>query len=201
MKSCNYFLLAGLLSGGCVFNMQPPHEFSASHTPVRIDYADPVLLRRQILLFGDIDELAAERAIEQLLFLEGQSHEPIDLYLMTPGGEFKSALAIEHMFHVLHSPINTYALSECNSGGALLLAAGTGKRRAFRGAMVVLHGVKVTGRLPPGALDQIQTAYTAFWRRRTHLPESWLPMPQDVLHVLASEDALRYGIVDEIIER
>src|SRR6185369_9710815 len=107
MKPCNYFLLAGLLSGGCVFNMQPPHEISASHTPVRIDYADPVLLRRQILLFGDIDELAAERTIEQLLFLEGQSHEPIDLYLMTPGGEFKSALAIEHMFHVLHSPVNT----------------------------------------------------------------------------------------------
>ena len=105
------------------------------------------------------------------------------------------------MFHVVQSPVNTYALSECNSGGALLLAAGTGKRRAFRGAMVVLHGVKVIGKLPEGALEQIQTAYTDFWRRRTRLPASWLPMPPEVIHVLSAEDALQYGIVDEVIER
>jgi ATP-dependent Clp protease protease subunit len=170
-----------------------------SHSPV--DFADPVLNRRQILLFGDIDEKAAERTIQKLLFLENKSHEPIDLYLMTPGGEFKSALAIEHVMRSIQSPVNTYALSECNSGGALLLAAGTGKRKAFRGSIVVVHGMTVRGKLPADMIAQTQDGYTRFWRQRARLPESWLPLPQNVVHVLSAEQALEYHLVDEIIER
>ncbi len=136
-----------------------------------------------------------------MLFLDTQSHDPIDLFLMTPGGEFKSALAIEHVMRLIQSRVNTYALSECNSGGALLLAAGTGKRKAFRGALVIVHGVKVHGHPPAGMLDKVQDSYTDFWRKRTRLPESWLPIPPDKLHILSAEQALQYGIVDEIIER
>jgi ATP-dependent protease ClpP protease subunit len=101
----------------------------------------------------------------------------------------------------LQSPVNTYALSECNSGGAMLLAAGTGKRRAFRGAVVLLHGIKTSGKPPPGFIEQIQDAYTHFWRQRARLPASWLPMPPGVLHVLSAEQALKYGLVDEVVER
>jgi len=166
-----------------------------------VDFADPVLNRRQVLLFGDIDDPAAERTIQKLLFLEGKSHEPIDLYLMTPGGEFKSALAIEHVMRSIKSPVNTWALSECNSGGALLLAGGTGKRRVFRGAMVVVHGMVVRGKPPAGMAQQIQDSYTRFWRKRARLPEAWLPLPPDIVHVLSAEQALEYGLVDEIVER
>ncbi len=194
-------ILAPLLLGGCIFNMGSLDQEPTALRHDKTDFADPVLLHRQILLFGDIDEKAAERTIQQMLFLDGQSHEPLDLFLMTPGGEFKSALAIEHVMRVIKSPVNTYALSECNSGGALLLAAGTGKRKAFRGAVVIVHGVKVHGRPPAGMLDKVQDAYTAFWRKRAKLPDSWLPIPPDTLHVLSAEQALQYGIVDEIIER
>ena len=173
------------------------HQLSGASR--RIDFADPVLLHRQILLFGDIDDEAARRAVQELLFLDGQSQNPIDLFLMTPGGEFKSAFSIEEVMRLIQSPVNTYALSECNSGGALLLAAGTGKRKAFRGAMIIVHGVKVHGKPPHGALEQIQNAYTQFWRERTHLPEAWLPIPPDTIHVLSAEQALQYGLVDELI--
>src|SRR5260221_608180 len=126
MKPRAYFsitlVLAALWQGGCVFNMGPLDQDSAAPRHDKADFADPVLMHRQILLFGDIDEKAAERTIQQMLFLDGQSHDPIDLYLMTPGGEFQSALAIEHVMRVIKSPVNSYALSECNSGGALLLA-------------------------------------------------------------------------------
>src|SRR6266446_3893187 len=195
------WLLTALLQAGCLFQFDssPFDQSSAKHAP--LDFSNPVLARRQILVFGELDEPAAERATQQLLFLEGQSHDPIDLYLMTPGGEFKSAMAIEQVMRMIKSPVNTHALAESNSGGALLLAAGTGKRRAFRGAMVIVHGLKVHGKPPRGTFALIQDAYTRFWRQHAHLPESWLPIPPDTLHVLTAEQALQYGLVDELIEK
>ena len=194
--------LAALLQSGCMIQLSDPTpDVQTAKTTSPVDFADPVLNRRQVLLFGDIDDRAAERTIQKLLFLEGKSREPIDLYLTTPGGEFKSALAIEHVMRSMKSPVNTWALSECNSGGALLLAGGTGKRKAFRGATVVVHGMVVRGKPPAGMVQQIQDSYTRFWRTRARLPEAWLPLPPDVLHVLSAEQALEYGLVDEIVER
>jgi len=194
-------LLAFLLGGCTVYYYDSSANFQRAKARSTADFSDPVLNRRQILLFGDIDEKSAERTISELLFLEGKGHEPIDLYLMTPGGDFKSALGIEHVMHSMKSPVNTYALSECNSGGALLLAAGTGQRRAFRGAMVIVHGMVVRGKMPADWVKQNQESYTRFWRTHAKLPEAWLPLPPDVVHVLTAEQALEYHVVDEVIER
>ena len=187
--------LSALLSEGCYTEFPREPEVDA-----HVDFSDPLLNRRHILLFGSIDQRAAEVTIQKLLYLDGQSHEPIELYLQTPGGEFKHAMAIEETIRLLHSPVNTYAMSECNSGGALLLAAGTGKRRAFRGAVIMLHGLKVTGKAPPGLVPKLHDSYTDFWRRHAHLPDGWLPFPPDILHVLSAEQALQFGIVDEVVE-
>jgi ATP-dependent Clp protease protease subunit len=189
-----------LLSQGCYTEI-PRDSEGDPQLRARVDFSDPLLNRRHILLFGPIDQPAAEATIQKLLYLDSESHEPIELYLQTPGGEFKQAMAIEETLRLLHSPVNTYAMSECNSGGALLLAAGTGKRRAFRGAVILLHGLKITGKPPAGLTPKLHEAYTNFWRQHTKLPDSWLPFPPDILHVLSAEQALQYGIVDEIIER
>jgi ATP-dependent Clp protease protease subunit len=194
-------IVAALLQGCCMSQRTRQPEEAIPQPDARVDFTDPVLNRRQILQFGTLDQRAAELTIQKLLFLDGKSHDPIDLFLQTPGGEFKYAMAIEQTMRLLKSPVNTYALSECNSGGAMLLAAGTGKRRAFRGAVVVLHGLKISGQPPPGFVEEVQAAYTRFWRQRSRLPESWLPLPPGVIHVLSAEQALEYGVVDEVVER
>jgi ATP-dependent Clp protease protease subunit len=192
--------LAAALLSGCILAAQvQDSRGGASRMERQVDFTDPLLNRRQILLFGTIDRQAAEITIQKLLYLDGRSEEPIDLFLQTPGGEFKDAMAIEEVMRLLKSRVNTYALSECNSGGAVLLAAGSGKRRAFHGAVVVIHGIKIYGRPPAGMKDKLQDAYTDFWRTRAKLPEKWLPLPNDVLHVLTAEQALEYGVVDEVV--
>jgi ATP-dependent Clp protease, protease subunit len=205
MRTGFYLIFASLsatLLTGCVAMLQSTGGGNEdSSTAAKVDFSDPVLNRRQILLFGQIDEPAAEKTIQKLLYLDAQNQEPIDMFLQTPGGEFKHAMAIEQVMRTLQSKVNTHALSECNSGGAVLLAAGTGKRQAYRGALVVLHGIVIHGRPPPGMKEGIQDTYTQFWRDHTHLPEKWLPMPNGVLHVLSAEQALEYGIVDEIVEK
>ena len=177
-----------LLGGGC-------------RTSGRVDFSDPILNDRKILLFGPIDARTAELTIRELLYLDGKSHEPIDLLLQTPGGQVKSGMAIEQVMRLLQSPVNTWALSECNSGGAFQLAAGTGKRRAFRGAVMMVHGLQVHGPIPKDFVERLDKGYTEFWRERTRLPESWLPMPRGVEHHLSADEALAYGLVDEVVDR
>ena len=202
MKRCRLLILIAAAAAsltGC-YTAPPWQRDPIDSSPgARVDFGDPVLNHRQIFLFGDIDQRAAEVTIQKLLFLDGKSHEPIELYLQTPGGEFKHAMAIEQTIRTLQSPVNTCAMSECNSGGVVLLAAGTGKRRAFHGSIIVVHGLKTYGRPPPGMKEHVQETYTDFWRRRTKLPAAWLPLPPDVLHVLTAEQALDYGIVDEVV--
>ncbi len=172
------------------------------HTRSHVDYKDPVLNQRKILLFGPIDQHAAELTIQKLLFLDGKSHAAIDLFLQTPGGQLKSGMAIEQVIRGIRSPVNTYALSECNSGGAYLLAAGTGKRRAFRGAVIMVHGLSFHGDIPPPDFVKVLAeGYDHFWRKRARLPESWFPISGGTNHFLSAEQALEYGLVDEVVER
>ena len=179
----------------------PVAERTASQADARVDFSDPVLNRRQILLFGKIDGRAAEQTVQKLLYLESKSHEPIDLYIQSPGDEKQDSLVIEHVFRMIKSPVNTWTLTGCNSGGAILLASGTGKRRTFRGAVIMLHGLTWRGNPPPEYTKPIQDDYTQLWRRRARLPDAWLPFPFGVIHILSAEQALEYGIVDEVIDR
>ena len=128
--------MLALLLQGCV-TYTDHSESSSAGTSVRVDFGDVLLNRRQVFLFGSIDQRVAELTIQKLLYLDAQSALPIDLYMQTPGGEIMHAMAIERTMRLMKAPVNTYALYECNSGGALLLAAGTGKRRAFADAIIV----------------------------------------------------------------
>ena len=168
-----------------------------------MDFTDPLLNNRKVLLFGPIDQQSGEIAIQKLLYLDGKGHDPIDLFLESPGGDMKYAWAILETIKLVRSPVNTYALSECNSGGAMLLAGGTGKRRAFHGAVIVIHGLKpgIGAEKPPAVfVTDLQDSYTDFWRKSARLPESWLPLPLDSLRILTAEQALQYGIVDEVVD-
>ena len=100
-----------------------------------------MLNQRKVLVMGPLDDRAAEVAIQKLLYLEGRSPQPIDLYIQSPGGEFKSAKAIAYVMANLGCTVNTYALSEWNSGGAVLLAAGTATIPLMFGGRVLQVGL------------------------------------------------------------
>jgi ATP-dependent Clp protease protease subunit len=204
MKRSAHFAALLLLAGafqGCSILIQPDPAENTAKTAAPINFSDPVLNERRILLFGDITERVAQETIQKLFYLDAQTEAPIDLYLMTPGGDLKAAFAIENAMQILHSRVNTYAFAECNSGGAMLLAAGTGQRAAFRGAMIVIHGIQVHGKPPPDYFEGIQAYYTEFWRRRARLPAAWVPIPPNRTYVLTAEQAKAYGVVDKIIDR
>jgi ATP-dependent Clp protease protease subunit len=198
MRTLTFLLLSAALLTGCSIRIQP----KADHSPhLRTELDDPVLQQRRVFLVGHINNLSAAEVIRQLLHLDALSQQTIRLDLMTPGGELASVLAIVHTLQSLRSRVDTCALGECSSGGAMLLAAGTGERTAFRDSIIVIHGIATDGKPPARYRELTQDGYTRFWRQHARLPEAWLPIPQDKLFFLNAEEALDYGIIDRIVDR
>jgi ATP-dependent Clp protease protease subunit len=189
-------LLASVLVQCCSV-LVPPESLPRPET--RLETSDPVLNQGRIFVVGDITEESAAEVIRQLLYLDAQGQETIRLYLMTPGGDLKAVFAVLNTLQMIQSRVDTYALGECNSGGAVLLAGGTGKRRAFPDSTIVIHGMEIRRKTPARYVELTQEAYTAFWRQHAGLPESWLPIPPGKFFILSAREALEYGLIDEII--
>lgn len=170
-----------------------------------IDYNDPLLKQRTIFLTQDLDDKQVHEAMCKLKYLDQQAPgEQIDLFINTNGGDSGDALA--NFMRTLKSRVNTYALDYCASAGAVVLAAGTGKRSAFRTSRILIHieYPEVQETEDPDFTEHDVTKYVTelFWREHSSLPtnmyygvtgEKWLS--------LNAEQALKYGVVDEIVDR
>ncbi|MCK6460450.1 MAG: ATP-dependent Clp protease proteolytic subunit [Planctomycetes bacterium] len=168
-----------------------------------VDLDDPLLLRfRTIVLSGDIDARAARQAVSQLLYLDAlEPGKPIDLYVRTQGGWGNDAHAICDAMQRIGSPVNTWALGSCDSAGAIVLAGGTGVRRAMPRTIVSIHVTEDEGDEPFSEELTERTREEAFWRDRAKLPARFYPLVGDRFYVLSAAEALEFGIIDEIHAR
>lgn len=165
-----------------------------------VDFGSPLLAQRCIVVNRNINAVSARQVVSQLLYLDRLAQgEPINLYLNSRGGGMSDALAIIETMRSLGSPVNTHAMADCQSAGALVLAAGTGQRTAYPSSVIVIHGARQTSGPALARYTQLMNSvYHGLWRDIARLPEEWFPMAPDRYHVLSAEDALRLRVVDRI---
>lgn len=173
-----------------------PHE-----TDLRAD--DPLLKSRKILITSNINEYTAKDVATRLLYLNAlDPHRPIDLYLSTQGGWIDSAFTIIDAMELIQAPVNTWAIGGCYSSGALILAAGTGRRYATPNTVLMIHAsldedskdTKHPYSYEHLALDR----YERVWRQRAALPDTWFPMVGGEEYYLSPQEALHFKLIDEI---
>jgi ATP-dependent Clp protease protease subunit len=175
---------------------------ASPHVPdLRAD--DPLLKSRKILITSNINEYAAKDVTARLLYLNAvDPHRPIDLYLSTQGGWIDSAFTIIDVMNLIQAPVNTWAIGGCYSSGALILAAGTGRRYASPDAVLMIHAsldedskdTKHPYSYERLALDR----YERVWHERADLPDAWFPMVGGEEYYLSPQEALRFKLIDEI---
>src|SRR5712671_3140363 len=89
------------------------------------------LLRDSIIFIGTpIDDNVANLIIAQLLFLEAEDPDrDISLYINSPGGSITAGLAIYDTMQFIKNDVSTICVGQAASMAAVLLAAGTNKKR------------------------------------------------------------------------
>ncbi|MDD3214673.1 MAG: ATP-dependent Clp endopeptidase proteolytic subunit ClpP [Eubacteriales bacterium] len=173
------------------------------------DIYSRLLKDRIVFLGGEIDDDVANVVVAQLLFLEMENPDAdISLYINSPGGSVTAGMAIYDTMNYIKPNVRTVCIGMAASMGAFLLMAGEkGKRLALPNSEVMIH--QPLGGASGQATDvQIR----AEWLLRTKQKMNKLiaemtgqklaKVEQDVErdHFMDAEEALKYGIIDEIYQ-
>ena len=174
------------------------------------DIYSRLLKDRIIMLTTDVNDFSASLIVAQMLFLESEDNEKdIFLYIMSPGGSISSGMAIHDTMQYLKCPVQTICIGQAASMGAFLLSAGEkGKRKALKNSRIMIHQPSGGG---GGQSSDIQIQAAEIKRLRDLLEEKMAEYTgQKVKKIhedcerdtwMSAEDALKYGLIDEIVER
>jgi ATP-dependent Clp protease protease subunit len=168
------------------------------------------LLKENIIFLGTpIDDTIANLICAQLIHLESENPDrDINIYINSPGGDINSLFAIYDTMQFIKNDIATICLGQAASAAAVLLAAGTkGKRLALPHSRVLLH--QPYGQVGYGQVTDLELAAKEILRMRDLLEEilaNHTGQSMERIHadtdrdfVLEAQEALEYGIIDEVI--
>lgn len=169
-----------------------------------------LLLRSRIIFLGTpITDQVANLIVAQLLFLEREDSErEISLYINSPGGVIAAGLAIYDTMQLMRAPVSTYAVGMTASMGTVLLTAGTkGRRFALPHATIHLHqpmggaqGQAVDIEIAAKEILRMRSLLNELLMRHTGLSEEEIEHFTDRDFYMTAEQAVDYGIIDEILQ-
>ena len=172
------------------------------------DIFSRLLKDRIVFLGGEIDDDTANLVVAQMLFLEMEDpDQDIMFYINSPGGSISAGMAIYDTMHYVKCEVSTVCVGMAASMGAFLLAAGAkGKRKALPNAEIMIH--QPLGGARGQATDiAIQAEQIMRIKRKMnellskHTGQTIKTIEKDVErdHYMTADEALKYGLIDEII--
>ena len=172
------------------------------------DIYSRLLKERVIFLTGPIEDIGANLVVAQLLFLEAENPDKdISLYLNSPGGSVTSGLSIYDTMQFIKPDVSTLCVGQAASMGAVLLAGGAkGKRHALPNSRVLIH--QVMGGFQGQASDieihaqeilSIKEKLNTILSTHSGQKIDKIAEDSDRDNFMSPEEAVEYGIVDEII--
>jgi ATP-dependent Clp protease protease subunit len=167
------------------------------------------LKRREIFLWGEINDESAEAIVKKILYFDGQGTEDITIFINSPGGVISSGLAIYDAMQFAKADIATVCMGQAASMASVLLTAGTkGKRSVWEHARVLIHQPLISGNMFGPASDiQIQAEEMLRLREKlnqmladhTGQPLKKIVEDTDRDFFMSADEAKKYGIVDKVI--
>ncbi|SEK05690.1 ATP-dependent Clp endopeptidase proteolytic subunit ClpP [Paenibacillus polymyxa] len=167
------------------------------------------LLKDRIVFVGAaIDDQLANSIIAQLLFLAAEDPEKeIYMYINSPGGSTSAGFAIYDTMQYIKPDVHTICTGFAASFGAILLLAGTkGKRSALPNSEIMIH--QPHGGAQGQASDIAISAKRILWTRekatritaeRTGQSFEKVEKDMDRDFFMSAQEALEYGIIDQVI--
>lgn len=174
------------------------------------DIYSRLLKDRIIFVDGEINDYNADLIVAQILFLESQNADKdISMYINSPGGSVTAGLAIYDTMQYVKSDIQTICMGQAASMGAILLAGGTkGKRYILPSSRVMIHqpwggvqGQTTDISIQTKEFLRLKKLSIKFLAEHTGKSEEQIATDIERDFYMSAEEALEYGIVDQIMPR
>ena len=177
------------------------------------DIYSRLLKDRIIFLSEDVNQTTASLIIAQMLFLESEDPEKeISFYINSPGGSVTDGLGIVDTMNYIRCPVTTICIGMAASMGAVLLATGTkGKRFATPNAEILIHQPLIGGQGLSGQTTEIKIQADQMVKTRQRLNKILSEVTGQSLeqveidterdHYMTAEEALKYGLIDGIMDK
>lgn len=168
------------------------------------------LLKDRIIFLGeDVNSHTANLIVAQLLFLAHEdSKKDIKLYINSPGGSVYDGLAIIDTMNFIQPDVQTIGIGLQASMSAMLLSCGAkGKRYILPNSRVMIHQPssgtegKITDQeiaLKEGIF--LKKRLAEIFAKNTGKDIKTVEKDMDRDNWMSAEEALQYGIVDEIVK-
>lgn len=168
------------------------------------------LAKDRILLLGrQVDDEVANALVAQMLFLSADDPtKDITLYINSPGGSVSAGFAIFDTMQYIPCDVATTCFGTAASMGAFLLAAGAkGKRKALPNSRIMIHqplggaqGQAADIEIQAREILYIRSLLNAYLAEATGKAVEKIEVDTDRDFFMTPEEALSYGLIDEVVE-
>ncbi len=174
------------------------------------DIFSRLLNDRIIFLADQVNDVTASLVVAQLLYLESEDPDKdISLYINSPGGSITSGMAIYDTMQYIKCDVSTICVGMAASMGAFLLSSGAkGKRYALPNSEIMIHqplggfqGQATDIKIHADRIIKIKKDLNEILSKNTGQPLEIIERDTERDNFMTAEDALKYGLVDRVIEK
>ena len=174
------------------------------------DIYSRLLKERVIFLVGPVEDHMANLIVAQMLFLEAENPDKdIHLYINSPGGVVSAGLSIYDTMQFIKPDVSTMCIGQAASMGALLLAGGAkDKRYCLPHSRVMIH--QPLGGVQGQASDieihakemlNVRDRLNKILQHHTGQSLETIQKDTDRDNFMGGEDAVKYGLIDQVLDR
>ena len=175
------------------------------------DIYSRLLKDRIVMLDTDVNEHTASLLVAQLLFLESQGNEDITMFINSPGGVVTAGMAIYDTMQFIKPDVSTVVMGQACSMGSLLATAGApGKRKMLPSACHMIHqpsggagGQATDMEIQVEEILKMKKNLTQIYVNHNSKGKTYDEFKNDMERdkFMSAEEALEYGLIDEIISK
>ena len=168
------------------------------------------LLKDRIVFLGSqVNDEVANSIVAQMLFLQKDSPDSdIHFYINSPGGSVSAGMAIYDTMQFVTCDVATYCIGQAASMGAILVAAGTAKKRfALPNSRIMIHqpmaGMEGTAEeilIHAKEYKRVKERLNKILIKHTGHSMKKIENDTDRDNFMTPEEALKYKLIDHVIE-
>lgn len=168
------------------------------------------LLKERVIFMGDeVNSATANIVVAQLLHLAYEDpKKDIKLYINSPGGSVYDGLAIIDTMNYIEPDVQTIGIGLQASMGAMLLSCGAkGKRYALPNSRIMIHQPSsgTEGKITDQEIALREGIYlkkvlAEMLAKNTGKPVAQIEKDMDRDNWMSAQEAMEYGLIDEVIE-